>query len=114
MFLPLLLLDQPPSTLRSGLGRGSSTRGLGMVVLWSKAGDKADNSVCSAGREPQAGGEEEDACSGRRGQGGSGEGLEKAVMGTEGLKAEAALSSLMLVRAQVRASGKKGSTQKHV
>lgn len=39
---------------------------------------------------------------------------EKAVLDTEGLTAEAALSPVMLVRAQVRASGKNGSAQKHV
>lgn len=36
------------------------------------------------------------------------------MLDTEGLAAEAALSPVMLMRAQVRASGKKGSTQKYV
>lgn len=64
----------------------------GMAVLWSRAGDKADNSMGSEGQgSPRAGDEEEGARSTWLGQGGAqGGALEKAVLCCEGLKAEAA------------------------
>ena len=92
-FLPPLLLSRPPSIPALGPSTSIDHRGpQGMAVLRSRAGDKADNSMGSAGRgSPRAGAEEEDACSTWLGQGGAqGGALEKAVLCSEGLKAEAA------------------------